>query len=211
MPYAATVATQEDRIREWRREWRRAGAGVMAGTFVVGGTWVSASQTFVTSKQGQLVHPSPWGWLLLVCGMGFILGFYAWLSTYWNRMPMFGRKQAFRRTFGDTMARFEKTDPFKTYRVEIVGQEKPVPKLSRPKTYLLTQVRQALAKMREAEYGEFRIFDINNTLRVMDRTGTDKAFEPLRVFSDDSLKELLESGEIVLGEKGYALGDEQRS
>jgi hypothetical protein len=51
---------------------------------LAGGGWLSASQSFVTlGKDDQLVHPSPIGWPLLVCGIAFLLAAYAYVSTYW--------------------------------------------------------------------------------------------------------------------------------
>ena len=51
---------------------------------LVGGAWLSASQSFVTLRDGQLVHPDPWGLLLWACLIGGVFAFWVWLSTYWE-------------------------------------------------------------------------------------------------------------------------------
>ena len=185
---------------EWRTEWRRNGAGVMAATFLVGGGWVSASQTFVASKDGQLVHPSPFGWLLVVCSVGFALGFYAWLSTYIEQLPMLGRKKAKRMEAWESrrgnMDFFrESSRSMRPVQVELVEHD---------------QFRQAVAKLREAGITEFRSYDLTCTLRVMERTGKDPAYEPLWAARDGKgIVALVESGELLQsGADQFSLPDE---
>jgi hypothetical protein len=65
----------------YKERRRVAGAFVFVGALVLGG-WVSASQSFVTLRSGQLVHPSPFGWLFGVCVALMVVGIYMWTSTY---------------------------------------------------------------------------------------------------------------------------------
>jgi len=69
----------------WKREWRRRAGGVMGVAVLVGGGYVSASQSFVSvGKNGTLVHPSPFGWLLLVCLLLGLGALYSYAVTYWE-------------------------------------------------------------------------------------------------------------------------------
>lgn len=116
----------------WRREWRQAGAGVMGATFLVGGTWISASNTFVASQNGQLIHPSPWGYLLWICIAGFFLAAYAYLATYWSKLPMFGRTAALAKDSQQSLKELNASiraqlDTNRPIQIEIVGQDRPIP------------------------------------------------------------------------------------
>jgi hypothetical protein len=195
--------TQQQRVVEWRKEWRRNGAGVMAVTFAVGGTWVSASQTFVASKNDQIVHPSPYGWLLYLCIAGFVLGFYAWLSTYLDRLPMFGKKRAFSFRMGDAIMEIQsQADPHRVVQVQMVRDD-PIP-LEAPNGYVLAQVRQVLAKYAENHTQEFGAYEISQAFRVVDRTETDKAYEPLWVTRDHPVfAELVKSGELIVTQPNH--------
>jgi|GEM_PF-4144622 len=64
----------------------------MTVSFLAGLGWLSATQNFVTvSKTGILVHPSSWQWPFWVCVAGFLIGLYIVLTTYHDKLPMFGR------------------------------------------------------------------------------------------------------------------------
>lgn len=79
---------------EWRKEWRRYGGAVMTVAFLAGAGWVSATQSFVTVANGNLVHPSIWQWPLWLCIAGAVIGLYIVLTTYHDQLPMFGRERA---------------------------------------------------------------------------------------------------------------------
>jgi hypothetical protein len=82
-------------VDQWRREWRQSAGGVMTVTFLAAVTWVSASQTFVTTKNGQAVHPSPLAYPLWICIAGFVVGMYILAATApGNRLPWFGKAKA---------------------------------------------------------------------------------------------------------------------
>lgn len=179
-------------------QWRRNGGGMMAATFLVGGTWLTSSVTFVTTSRGHLVHASPWGWLLWVCIAGFVFGAYVWLSTYVDKLPMFGRKKARSETFNRFRfsSVFTQTGPVQ---VELVrtGRERPIPFLA-PELYQVDQFRQALAKLRECPFEEFGLVDLDMMLRKLDRTDTDPVYEPLHVYPGCSgLIALIASGDLV--------------
>jgi hypothetical protein len=65
-------------------ERRRLGGGIVVTSLILTGGWFSASQSFVTKQNGQLVHPSPYTWFfwLLVFGIG--AGVYITASTTWE-------------------------------------------------------------------------------------------------------------------------------
>jgi hypothetical protein len=193
------MAKEPSPTDNWRTEWRRNGAGVMAATFLVGGGWVSASQTFVTSKNGQLVHPSPYGWLLWVCAVGFAFGAYAWLTTYMPRLPMFGRAKARSAERWHMMNDLtERTDRNRPIQVELIDRDRPIP-LAAPLSYQVAQIRQVLAKLREAEMFDFDFMTLDGGLKVVPRVGTDPSYEPLFISpQSEALAELADSGELTI-------------
>lgn len=160
------------------------------------------------------MHPSPFGWLLVVCSVGFALGFYAWLSTYIEQLPMLGRKKAKRMEAWESrrgnMDFFrESSRSMRPVQVELVEHDRPVPLLA-PQNYQVDQFRQAVAKLREAGITEFRSYDLTCTLRVMERTGKDPAYEPLWAARDGKgIVALVESGELLQsGADQFSLPDE---
>lgn len=79
--------------QEWRREWRRNGAGLMTVATVAAAGYVSACQTFVVLKDGKLTHPSWWSWPFWVCLLLAAGGFYTFLASYHDRFPFPGRER----------------------------------------------------------------------------------------------------------------------
>lgn len=92
---AKSVGTQPEWpiSSEWRKESRRLGGGMMAGSALAGLGWVSATQSFVTLDNGELAHPSFWQWPAWICVAGLVAGSYLWLATYLDALPMFGRER----------------------------------------------------------------------------------------------------------------------
>jgi len=68
------------------RDRRQLAGGLVAIMFTAGGTWLAASQSFVTVKSGKLIHPSPWNLWLGLCLGGVIIGLYMYSSTFWQRL-----------------------------------------------------------------------------------------------------------------------------
>ncbi len=81
-------------VSQWASDWRRTGGAVMTVAFVAMITWISACQTFVTTRNGETVHPSPFTWVLLVCVLVLVGGTYIVLSTYVSALPMIGKSDA---------------------------------------------------------------------------------------------------------------------
>ena len=78
---------------EWRHDWRRNGEAIMGVTTMAAFGWVTASQTFIVAQNGRLVHPPTWGWQLWVTMVVFGAGAYIWLSSHFDRLPMWRTRQ----------------------------------------------------------------------------------------------------------------------
>src|SRR5690242_10714237 len=79
--------------QEWRKEWRRNGAGLMTVAAVAGAGYVSACQTFVILNDGELTHPSWWTWPFCVCLALAAVGSYTFMASYHDRLPFPGRER----------------------------------------------------------------------------------------------------------------------
>jgi hypothetical protein len=79
--------------QEWRKEWRRNGAGLMTLATIAGAGYVSACQTFVVLSSGKLTHPSWWSWPFWICLILAVGGFYIFLAAYHDNFPFPGRER----------------------------------------------------------------------------------------------------------------------
>jgi hypothetical protein len=224
------MADKDNPVDRWQAEWRRNGAGMIGASFLVGGGWISASQTFVTSTKGQLVHPSPWGWLLYVCIGGIALGSYAWVATYVDTIPklgwpvpMFGRTKAGKDArqaahqawLNESRSRMDNSNPIQVEIVGDRGKERRIP-FGAPESYQIAQYRQALAKFKEIRdrgFDDFGLFEIEGMLRAAKRTDKDRTYEPMHVSANQAgLAALVASGELIDDGNGrYRLPPEESS
>ena len=120
------VAVPTDYLDAWHREWRRLGGAIIGGAAVVAAGWFSASQTFITSQNGQLIHPSPWNWFLLVCLAALLLGLYIFVATYVDGLPLFGRANAIDRDLQVVKNQYKYSLRFKGITFELAANP-PVP------------------------------------------------------------------------------------
>lgn len=193
----------------WRREWRRTGAGMIGGTFLVGGTWLSASHTFVAKQNGQLVRPAPWGWLLYVCIAGFAVGCYLYAATYLDWLPMFGRRPAELSDRRDSaigrMDRLRAASEQGDSRVSVRIEDPRPPPLSPPLSYQLAQLRQAMDKLQESVAGFDEVM-LDSAFARMERQDIDPTYEPLKGSAvRDAIEKLVSSNELVRGELAFLM------
>ncbi len=189
---------------DWRTEWRRNGAGVMAATFLVGGGWVSASQTFVTSKNGQLVAPVAL-WMVALGVHSRLRPRLLCVAEHLCRevadaraLRKASREESSKSWADMTRDMSERSGRSRTVQVELIDRNRPVP-LGAPRFYQVAQLRQVLAKLREAEIFEFDFMTLDGGLKVVPRVGTDPSYEPLFVSpKSEALAELAASGELTI-------------
>ena len=81
------ATTQTPVSPEWRKEWRRNGAGLMTLATVAGAGYISACQTFVVLSNGKLTHPSWWSWPTWIFMTLVVAGFYTFLASYHDLLP----------------------------------------------------------------------------------------------------------------------------
>ena len=87
------VADRQPVSSQWRKEWRRIGGSVVTVASLATITWASATQSFVVLKGNKLVHPALVQWPFILGLVGIGVGSYVVLTTYHDRLPMFGRER----------------------------------------------------------------------------------------------------------------------
>jgi len=75
-----------------------------------------------------------------------------------------------------------------------------------PPEYQAKQIRQAVAKMKEAQVSEFGLFELNAMLGSLRRKRTDRVYEPLHgVTCRPGLAELVAKGELTPTDQGWKI------
>jgi hypothetical protein len=75
-----------------------------------------------------------------------------------------------------------------------------------PTKYQVRQIRQAVAKMKEAGVSEFGLFDLDGMLRSLRRKRTDPVYEPLHGANcQPGVDQMVANGELTPTNRGYQI------